>query len=273
MAEVNRAVTLGYDSAPEVWPLFTRTTHCKDFKPFTRVTAPEIPTPAEVGEHGEIQHATLGADSAESGQIASFAEIIKISREAIINDDLVRITTTPFEAGRAVSRLIGDKVFAVLTTNAALSDGMLLFHADHGNVGTPGSPSVTTLDELYGLFAAQTGPSGEVLNIRPRFVIAPPTDASTLAVLRAAMNPPSPGEASSGFISTLTDSRLTGTTWYALANPIVHDGIQVVLLEGDATPLRFERRQSSNDSAEFLIGTDVEVLPVDYRSMCTNAGA
>jgi hypothetical protein len=187
----NRAATLGYDSAPEIWPLITRTTHNQDFKPFSRVTAPELPAPPEVGPNGEIQHAQLGSDSAETGQIASFAEIINISREAILNDDLAAVTVTPHAAGRAVSRLLGDKVFSVLSLNSALDSDVVLFHSTHGNVGTPGAPSISTLDEIRGLFAAQTGPSGEKLNIRPRFILAAPTLESSLAVIRQAQNTPS----------------------------------------------------------------------------------
>jgi hypothetical protein len=71
----------------------------------------------------------------------------------------------------------------------------------------------------------------------------------------------------------LTDARLTGTAFFALANPNVHDCIQIVLLSGDKIPLRFERRKSNSDGTAYLIGVDAEVLAVDYRSCAYNAGA
>ena len=69
-----------------------------------------------------------------------------------------------------------------------MSDGMALFHSSHSNVGTGGPPSVTTLDEFETLMMAQTGPTGEVLNIRPHLVIAAHGKTSALAVLRGAIN-------------------------------------------------------------------------------------
>ncbi len=42
--------------------------------------------------------------------------------------------------GRAAKATIGDLVYKVLTDNPKLSDGKALFHADHKNIATGGSP-------------------------------------------------------------------------------------------------------------------------------------
>ena len=269
-----KAATLGYSYAPEVWPLITKQTTTKDYKQFARVTAAELPPPPAVGENGELTQVKLGNDSSEKASAQSYAQLMSISRQAVINDELNRIAITFNEAGRSVARGVGDAVFAILTGNAAMSDGHNLFDANnHGNVGTGGAPSVTTLDELNGKMMAQTGPSGQVLNIRPRYVVAAPTLQSTLAVLRAAINSNDPGDLSTGKIVTLTDGRLTGAPWYVIADPLISSGIEVVVPE-TGSALRFERRASvETDSLHFLVGADYAVMAVDFRALAYNAGA
>ena len=231
----------------------------KNFLEFSRITQSELPPPPEVGEHGELKQVKLGAQTAEKASAKSYAQLFKVTREAIISDELAEIAVTFFEAGRSVSRGIADSVFAILTGNPTLSDNVELFHADHNNLVSSGSgapPSVTTLDAINSSMMSQTGPAGSVLNIRPAIVIGTPDMTSTLAILRTAINGADPTGESSGKITTLTDARLGGTGWFALANPRLHSGIEVVTpTRGSA--LRFERRQTvATDAQHFLIGAD-----------------
>lgn len=272
----NKSLTLGYGSAPETWQLWTRTTTTKNFREFTRPQAATWPTPGEVAENEQVPYASLTDGAAERGAIKSYSEVLSISREILINDDLQSFARAAFEAGRAISRLIGDLAYAVLTGNPLLSDGTALFAAGHGNDdSTPAAPSVAALDAMRTLMAAQTGPQGEALNLRPRFIIGPPNLEGTLAVLRAAQNSADPSDQSTGLITTLTDSRLSGTAWYGACDPRLHDAVQIVMLEGGELP-RFERKRSqhlSSDSIDFFIGHDCIALATDYRTVARNTGA
>ena len=213
----SKAVSLGFFQAPEIWPLITKTTPTKNFLEFSRITKAELPAPPEVGEHGELTQAQIGAESAERATAKSYAQLMRISREAIINDSLAEVAVTFFEAGRSVSRAIGDAVFSILTTNGAMADTYNLFSTEHANIGsTSAAPSIATLDELVAIMMAQTGPTGEVLNIRPHYIVAAATLESTMAVLRNAMNANDPTDESTGKIVTLTDGRLTGAPWYVI---------------------------------------------------------
>ena len=73
-------------------------------------------------------------DGQESDYIRSHVHRVSISRQALLNSDTTALANLPFQNGVAVSRAIGDAVFSLLTTNAALADGVALFHADHGNL-------------------------------------------------------------------------------------------------------------------------------------------
>ena len=273
----SKAMSLGYDRAPEVWPYIVRQTTTRDFRPFTRITAPEFPTPAAVVENGEITRPQLGSDSKETSSLNAYPFLISLSREAVINDDLSALTVTAEAAGRAASRLNGDLVFSVLTSNAAMADGVTLFHASHGNVATPASPSVTSLNEIRSLMGGQSGPSGEVLNIRPGIAVGPVSMESTLTTIRDASSNVDPdpitGTYRAGYISVATDARLTGTAWYVIADPRIHSGIDLVTLEGASRPVLERKTVFVSDAIEWKLLHDAAALAVDYRTMVYNAGA
>jgi hypothetical protein len=273
----SKAMSLGYDRAPEVWPFIVRQTTTKNFKPFTRVTAPEYPSPEKVVEGGEIKRPQLGDDSKETASIGAYPFFISLSRPAVLSDDLNALTVTAEAAGRAASRKNGNLVFAVLTDNANMADGTPLFDATHGNVGTPSAPSITALNEIRNLMALQVGPSGEVLNIRPSLVLGSPNLESTLTTIRDASSslqpdPLTPGY-QAGYVSVITDARLTGTAWFAIADPRTHSGIEIVVLEGSERPLLERQTVFVSDAIEWKVLHDAVALPVDHRTLIYNAGA
>ncbi len=274
---------MGWDNAPETWQYWTRQTETKNFKEFSRITAPELPTPQEVIENGDIPQATLGTDSAEKSSVKTYAEIINYSREAMTNDDTERLTITAQAAGRAAARLVGNLAYAVLTDNANMSDGIALFHASHGNLPAAGAaPSTTTMNAIRALMSAQAGPSGEVLNIRPAIMLVPTVLESTAAVLRDATNaqtdddPLTPGY-KAGRFAVVSDGRLnaaSSTGWYVIADPRLFSAVDVVTLEGsNGRPVFESFGRFTVDGIAFRIKHDVIALPVDYRTIAKNAGA
>ena len=71
-------------------------------------------------------------------------------------------------------------MYSVLTDNDAMGDGVALFHADHGNLGTAGAPDAAgKLAEIRQLFrkavsqSAEAGEAAEVLNLTPSYLIGP----------------------------------------------------------------------------------------------------
>ena len=277
-----KSLAIGLDNAPETWRYLVRMTETPNFLQFERHTGAELPTPQLVKEVGGIKAAVLGSGTKETAQVSNYAQISALSRHAAINDDLSAITTTMEAAGRACSRLVGDLVFAVMTGNPSMADGVQFLHATHGNVGTGGAPSVTTVDEVRKLMSAQTGPTGEVLNIRPAILVGPTSLEGTLCILRDANNasseddPLTPGY-KAGRVAVVTDQRLDAAStaaWYACANPRQHSGIEVVTLEGSrGMPLLEKMTQWVSDAIEWRVLYDVAVLPVDYRTWIYNPGA
>ena len=224
----------------------------------------------------------MGAGTKETSAVKQYAQLIRLSRQAAINDDLKAITVTAEAAGRTCNRLVGDLAFAVPTGNPTVADSIQFLHSSHGNVGTGGVPSATTSSEFRKLISAQVGPSNAALNIRPEIVIGPTALEDALCGLRDATNanetddPLTPGYRAGRF-SVVTDQRLDAastTAYHACAAPRRHDGIQVVTMEGSRRlPLLGQMTQWVSDCIEWRILFDVVVLPVDFRTWCYNAGS
>src|SRR5699024_8480473 len=116
-----------------------------DFKQAKRVGLDAFPALAEVKEDAEYTYATVG-DFAEPVVLATYGKMFKITRQAIVNDDMDAFTRIPMKMGRAARRTVGNLVYAILTGNPSMSDSTTLFHANHGNLaGSGGAPSVSTL--------------------------------------------------------------------------------------------------------------------------------
>jgi hypothetical protein len=276
-----RAVTLGYEEAPETWQYLTRQKSKPDFREFDEVTLPEFPSPAETVENGEVPYMKVGNDSKESSALISHSALFGITRQALTNGDTETITTIPQALGRAANRAVGDKFFSVLVANAAMADGNALFSSAHGNLASSAvAPSVTSLDEARALMTAQRGPSNSILNLRPAIILGPTVMESTITTLRDAMAGSDDDSLTPGYIAgrvaAVTDARLDDAdpfAWYAIADPRKHSGIGVYFLEGGELPLVEQRNTFVSDAIDFKLMHDFVVLPVDCRSWVKNPGA
>ena len=274
---LNKSLIAGYDTAPEVWPAFTKYAPVPDFKSIDFPRGASMPAPPEVIENGEVKPATLYDDGKESDYIRSHVHRVSVSRQALMNSDTTALAAMPYQAGVAVSRAIGNGVFNLLINNAALGDGELLFSTAHGNIVTAGAPpSVTTLEAAFVAMGTQQNGAGEYLNYKPRFVIGGPGYTGTLAVLRSGMNTGNDGE-SDGTITTLVDSRLSGSAaWYAAADPM-HGGILIAVLAGTEGQPRFERIMNTPsgapDGLHFKCGYDFRVVCGNWKALFQNDGA
>ena len=277
-AIMNKALALGYQTANVTWPLFTVMRPVKDYKTFEALRGASMQIPAKVPENAELGFGPLLDEGSETGAIESYKQRISISRQALANGDIEQITMTPYAAGQSISRLINKLVFEALTSNPTLSDGVACFHSDHGNYVTSGAaPSVTTLDTAASMMGAQVNAANEPLNIRPNVILGPHDYSSTFSILRNSINSPDPAEQSTGKILTATDSALTGTGWYAVADPAVHPGIAVVVLAGTENTPRLEELTKppigAPDGRHWLLGYDCAAVIVDHKALFQNDGA
>jgi len=271
-----KSLFAGFAAQQETFELWTDSMPVSDFKALNVVSISALDDLAAVSENGEFKYGYLN-DKGETITLGTAGRIYPITRHALINDDINAITRGFAAAGQKAKKYEGDLVYAVLTTNAAMAeDSVTLFHsASHGNVGTDSLPDTDSLNEMDGLFGAQTGSNGEYLNIPMEFLIAPrglwgsiETFFATL-VYRDANNV-TIKNIWNNRLQRVYDARLTGTGWYA-AGP---KGTTVVRthLNGVKTPYMEQRNGWTMDGVELKVRYDVAAGAVDWRGLGYNAG-
>ena len=281
-----KAMLKGYEEADETFQLWTAEGTLPDFKQAKRVDLNLFPALAQVADGAEYTYATVG-DRGETIQLATYGKMFSITRQAIINDDLAAFTKIPQRMGRAAIRTIGDLVYAVLTGNPNMSDGVALFHATHSNLLTAGAISTATVDAMRVAMAKQTDGTARALNIRLGYLLVPVALEGTARVVRDSefevgtldttnklsnRNNSVPNMVR-GMFDVISDARLdtaSSTNWYGAGNPAMFDTIEVAYLDGNKTPVLEQERGWNIDGTEFKVRMDAGVKALDYRALAKN---
>lgn len=279
----NKSMLRGWEESPETYQNFTRKGSLSDFKVTDRTAMSLFSDLGEVPENGEFKMGTF-TDVKEQIQLLTYGKLFGISRQAIINDDLDAFSAIPRRMGRAARRKVGDLAYAVLTANAAMSDGVALFHANHSNLGTSGVLSVTTISEAKKLASLQTDPSGNgILNIPLKYLIVPRAIEDTAKTLMAAEYNPAEGSTTSfrspnihrNTLEVISDGRLdtsSAAVYYLAGDPEMFDTIEVAFLDGVDAPFLDQKTGWNVDGVEFKVRIDAAAKALDYRAMVKNAG-
>lgn len=277
----NKALLQGYQEAEETFQQWTRAGTLSDFKPGKRVDLNVFPSLDKVAEGAEYKYGSIG-ERGETVMLATYGKHFSITRQAIINDDLDAFTRVPRVMGRAAIRTIGDLVYAILTGNPAMSDGTVLFHANHANLATGAAISTTSVDALQSAMALQKL-GGVPLNIGLKYLIVPRALRGLANVVRnsefevgaASKNNTIPNSVN-GTFEVVSDARLdaaSSTAWYGAADPNANDTIEVNYLDGNQAPYLEQKAGWNVDGTEFKVRIDAGVSPLDWRTLAKNPGA
>lgn len=273
-----KSLLAAYDTAPSTYELWTRTVDTNDFKPVSRMRFSEAPDLVLKKEGGEYAFATFSEDR-EQYALATYGRKFSLTREAIINDDLSAFSRIASAFGNAAKRLVNGLPYAILEANAAMADGVNLFHANHGNLATNvGVPSITLLEEAMAAFRRQTDISGnQVLNIVPEFLIVPPElEWTSRQLMASTVDPEETNNVPNvlrGRLTVIGDAELTSKdAWYLSASPAVVDTIEVCFLDGARAPVVESRENWDVDGIEFKVRLDVAAKAIDHRGLHKNAG-
>lgn len=280
----NKTLRSGYLAAPKTWEPFTREVTVADFKQISRTNLGDAPKLEQLQEGSEVKRGTL-SEAAEKYQVEEYARIVGITRKVIVNDDLGAFTLLPERMGRRAADLESDTVWQIIKDNAALADTFALFSSQHGNLGTAGAPSETTLNEMRALLRRQTGLDGAEISLTPVWVFVPPAHETAMEKLLATTRPTQPSEVNpfgpNGRTTLLMDvePRLeTGTngsltSWFGTADKGQIDMIELARLEGTNGPQIQSRDGFDVNGMEIKIMHDIGAKAIDFRGMFKNAGA
>jgi hypothetical protein len=280
-AVTNKTLRQAYDVYPRTFVPFCRQVLATDFKAMNRVQIGEAPQLLKVSESGEFKRGTI-AESKESYRIETYGRVVGVTRQVLINDDLDAFTRIPAMYGTAIATLESDVVWAIITANAAMADGVALFHATHKNLaGTGAALSVTSVGEGRASMAKQTGLDKKtILNIRPAYLVVPASlELAAEQLITQNLVPAKTGDVVPQSIRTLTpiaEPRLDAislTAWYLAASPAQIDTVEFAYLEGQQGAYIETRNGFDVDGVEIKCRLDFGAKAIDWRGLYKNAGA
>ncbi len=279
----NRVLRQAYAAAPSGVRVIARQTTARDFRPINKLALSEAPALLEVPEHGEVKHGTAGETKA-SYNLKTFARIFSLTRTAIINDDLGAFIDFTRRQGIAAAELIARQLVTLLTSNPVMSDGVALFHANHGNLGTPAAIAIASLGEALKLMRLQTGPAGGdssttamPINAAPKYLLVPAALEVVAKQYAATINAAKSSDVNpfSAELEVAVDPRLDGSSaasWYVSADPDVFTALEYAFLE-DAPGPQYETRSGFDVlGLEMRVTLDFGCGVVDHRGLVKNAG-
>lgn len=188
---LHKAMRAGSESEAGTHRRWVRLATVSDFRAQSRVILSSAPDLEEVLEHGEYTNGYMDEDKA-AYTAKKFGKIIRLSFEALVNDDMGAFTRVSAQMGQAAIRREADHVYDALLANAGdgqtMQDGNTLFHADHNNTvseaTTDAEMNVGAIQAGRALMRRQRDVSGTGwLNLAPRYLLVPPereTEAETL---------------------------------------------------------------------------------------------
>jgi hypothetical protein len=232
----------------------------------------------KVNEHGEFKSGTM-AEAEETYALDSFGRIFGISRKAMINDDLGAFTDIARRLGQAATAFEAQFLVNLLISNSGLgpvmSDTKKLFHTDHGNISGAGAvPSETTLSAARLAMRKQTGPSGGLISVTPRYLVAPPDMETACEKLLTTIQAIKTDDVNVfARLALVIEPRLTDTQrWYLAADPAEIDGLEYAYLAGAPGPQIETKVGFEVDGIQLKCRIDFGGGFVDWRGWQTNAG-
>ncbi len=278
-AVINKTLRAAYDSTPRTFTAWCRQATLPDFKQVQRVQLGGAPDLVKVPEGGEFTYGTVG-EAKEVYALSTYGRIIAFTRQMLINDDLSAFDRIPAAFGASAADLESDIVYGILAANAAMSDTVALFHADHGNLaGTASDVTEAGLTAMYRAFAQQKGIEGRPISIQPRFLIVPPGQRSVSARKQVTqVTPSTTAEVNpyAGRLEIVEEARLIPASgndpWYAAADPSRIDTIEFGFLEGQTGIFTETRMGFEVDGIEVKARHDFGAKAIDHRGLYKNAG-
>lgn len=273
-------IAKAYATAPTTYQYWTSTGSNPDFKKMTRYRLAATGEMQEIPENGEFKTVGGKDEGVETG-LKTYGKKFGFSRQTIINDDLGTVSRLITAQVRSNQRFINQKCYEALTKNAKIYDGKNLFDASHHNLFTGAEPSIASFNEMIVAMSQQKDIDNKgVLNIKPRFVLAPV--ALGMAIRQILESTADPNGANSGVVNPMrgafqliTDAQLDIANpegYYAVADPNDVDTIEVTYLNGKRTPTLESRASWDTLGIEYRMFHDFGINIIDYRGMSYNPG-
>jgi hypothetical protein len=219
----------------------------KDFKEMTTVSLTGGTSFQQVSASGEIKHGQLG-EQTYTNQVNTYGEILAITRQDIINDDMGALTAVPRKIGRAAMLKLNDLFWTMLLG----SESSGFFAAGNNNLNTGvADMTVGGLAATEKIFLNQVDYDSMPLGIMPAIIVVPPSIKSLalalmnsqLVVTGASATIPAGNPwvsrftvESSPYMEVSSYTGYSAAAWYMLADPRQLPAFEIAALNGKVEP-------------------------------------
>jgi len=290
---MHKVLLAAYATAPDTWRRFCRVGSVSDFRVHNRYRLGSFGPLDSLNEHGEFKNKQIPDGAKEVISARTKGNIIGITREAVINDDMGAFNGLATAFGRSAGLSIETDVYAALALNGGLGpnlqDGNPLFHnrAGRNNIGTGSALSVAGLDGDRQTMASIKDLSGnEYLDLRPAILLVPMSLGGEARVINdsqydldgvnganSANKFMKPNKVRGLFRDIVDTPRLSGTRRYLFADPAVAPVLEVAFLDGQQSPFLESQEGWRVDGTEWKVRLDYGVGAIACEGATTNAGA
>ncbi len=276
----NRVLLARYNAAAPTYRDLAARRDLTDFKPTSLLRVGDFPTLLPYAEDGEIKAGTIG-EGKEQVILGSYGRILRLSRQAIVNDDLGAFDQVFGSIGRMIARFENNTFYAMKAQNNGLgpklSDGKTLFHADHGNLFTGASGADMDIDSLGTARAAirkQKDADDQILNIAPSRVLVGPELETKAEQLISPLQPQQAGNVNpfAGRLTPTVDGTITGKAWELYADPNDLPTFVYGYLADAPGPRVLSEESFNVDGMAWRVTEDFYAGAVDYRGAVRNTG-
>jgi Mu-like prophage major head subunit gpT len=274
---MNKRLLKDYQAWPAEWQKFTTIAPIRDYKQQTRVRFGHFGSLSIVPEDSAYSSLTL-QDGAATYVPQKRGNLVVVSRETIINDDLQAVKQIPTKLAKAAAYTLAEFVYAFLITNPVIYDGIALFNASHGSNTASNTLSSAAMQTGVIAMRKQQDFAGKVIGLRPRFLVIPP-DLEFVA-MQICKSAGVPGTANNdinpmmGYTTPIVSPQLTSTTgWYMAADPREVDTVEIGFVGGQVNPALFVQDQPlfglnfTQDVISYKIRHEYGAAVVDWRGL------
>ena len=264
-----RRLLAAYNEAPQTFRPFVNQIEVPDFRKVERIQVAASAALKHVPEGAEISRGSVG-ERKETYGLASYARIIGLTRQAIINDDLGAFDDVAAGFAAQARGLETQLVYAVLSGNPEMSDENKLFSAEHGNLAQASAVNVEAISSARALMRKQRSADGVPLNIAPAFLIVSPDNETAADRIVAPIVAQQADNVNTfaGRLTVISDGALEGGDFFVAARPTPASRVVEIAYLSGARGVQSEQRQAFNyDAVEIKATLDFAAAPVDYRGM------
>lgn len=282
---MNRELRARYGSFVDPWMEISRARTANDFRTIYSAQFGGDMSLKRVGENGEYESTVL-TDAGDSFRVQRYGRSVLLTFEAVVNDDLGAFGRLPMDFARAARQRECALAWGVINANAAMADGVALFHANHSNLaGSGGALSATTvlagrkaIFEQRPLGATATG--DEFIGGNPDLLLVP-TALELKAMQFLAKTVPTKDEDTNPYKTSLRPLQSpylgastaggSDTAWYLADSSL--PVLEHAHLTGYEAPQVEAEEKRNPKGIELLAETIFGVTAVEYRGIYKNAGA